>query len=109
MRDLKTHRQGWDEIEREERRLAGSLTIAQSVRILLSLCETMAPLMIQTEELFRREREAYLIEFQARLLRLNAWRDEYGTTGEPLYERSHPRINSSPGMGNGVPPSHTAA
>ena len=84
MRDLKTHRQGWDEIEREERRLADRLTIPQSVSIFLSLCETMAPLMKDTEELFRRDREAYLIELQARLRRLNEWRDRYGTTGEPL-------------------------
>jgi hypothetical protein len=84
MRDLKTHRQGWEEIEREQRRFADDLTIDQSVRIFLSLCDTMAPLMKETEELFRNEREAYLAELQARLRRLDAWRDQYGSTREPL-------------------------
>ncbi len=84
MRDLKTHRQGWDEIEREQRRFTDDLTIAQSVSIFLSLCETMAPLMKETEELFRQEREAYLTELQAWLRRLDAWRDQYGSPGKPL-------------------------
>jgi len=84
MRDLKTHRQGWDEIEREERRFADDLTIVQSVNIFLSLCDTMAPLMKETEELFRQEREAYLTELQARLRLLDNWREQHGSTGEPL-------------------------
>ena len=84
MRDLKTHRQGWDEIERKKSLFADDLTILQSVSIFLSLCETMAPLMKETEELFRNEREAYLTELQARLRRLDAWRDQYGSSGEPL-------------------------
>ena len=84
MRDLKTHRQGWDEVEREERRLADDLTIEQSVRIFISLCDSMAPLMKETEELFRPEREAYLIELQERLRRLEAWRRQHGITTEPV-------------------------
>lgn len=76
MRDLKTLREGWDEVAREERRSAEQLTIEQSVSIYISLCRDMAPLMEETEELFRRDREAYLTELQARLLRLNAFRQQ---------------------------------
>ena len=74
MRDLKTIREGWDEVAREERRSAEQLTIEQSVSIYLSLCRDMAPQMEETEEAFRHDREAYLTELQARLLRLNALR-----------------------------------
>ena len=84
MRDLKTHRQGWEEMEREERRFADELTIAKSVSIFLSLCDTMAPLLKETEELFRHEREAYLTELQARLRRLDAWQHRHASRSEPL-------------------------
>jgi hypothetical protein len=73
MRDLKTVREGWDEVAREERLSAEQLTIEQSVGIYLSLCRVMAPQMEETEETFRRDRENYLIELQA-LLRLNVLR-----------------------------------
>ena len=72
MRDLKTLSEGWDEVVREERRSAQQLTIEQSLRIYLSLCQDMAPLMEETEEAFRRDRESYLTELQARLRRLGA-------------------------------------
>ena len=84
MRDLKTHREGWEEMEREERRLADELTIAKSVSIFLSLCDTMAPLLKETDDLFRHEREVYLTELQARLLRLDAWRHQHGSRSEPF-------------------------
>jgi hypothetical protein len=71
MRDLKTLREGWDEVAREERRYGGQLRIEQSVSIYLSLCRDLAPQMEETEEIFRRDREAYVAELQARLLRLN--------------------------------------
>ena len=74
MRDLKTLREGWDDVAREERQSAQQLTIEQSVRIYLSLCREMAPLMEESEEVFRRDREAYLTELQERLLRLNTLR-----------------------------------
>lgn len=86
MRDLKTLREGWDEVEREERRLADHLTLEQSVRIFLSLCAAMEPLMKETEALFRRDREAYLTELQARLRRLEDWRQQQqdGNTPGPF-------------------------
>jgi len=71
MRDLKTLRQGWDEVAREERRSAEPLTIEQSLYIYLSLWRDMATQMEETEEAFRPDREAYLTELQARLRRLN--------------------------------------
>ena len=72
MRDLKTLREGWDEVAQAERRSAEHLRPEQSVRIYLSLYEAMASEMEKTEETYRREREDHLIELQARLLRLNA-------------------------------------
>ena len=86
MRDLKTLREGWDEVARAERRSTEQLTIEQSVRIYLSLYQAMAPQMEETEETFRREREAYLTELQARLLRLNTCRQQqqhHGSVSEP--------------------------
>jgi hypothetical protein len=84
MRDLKTLREGWDEVAREERRSSEQLTIEQSVRIYLSLCRDMAPLMEETEEAFRRDRESYLTELQARLRRLNDFsQQQHGKLSEP--------------------------
>lgn len=70
MRDLKTLREGWGEIAREERR-SEDLTIEQSLRIYLSLYRDMARQMAETEETFRQDREAYLTDLQSRLRRLN--------------------------------------
>lgn len=84
MRELKTLREGWDEVAREERRSADQLTIEQSVRIYLSLCRDMAPQMLETEDTFRRDREFYLTELQARLRQLSAvCRQEDGNLSEP--------------------------
>ncbi len=76
MRELKTLREGWDEVAREERRSAAQFTIEQSVSIYLALCRDMAPQMEETEEIFRRDREAYLTELQSRLRRLNDFRQQ---------------------------------
>jgi hypothetical protein len=85
MRDLRTLREGWDEVEREEYRLANDLTIEESVRIYLSLCNALGPLLKETEDLFRREREDYLIELQMRLRRLEDWlHQEHEITGGPV-------------------------
>lgn len=84
MRDLKTLREGWDEVAREERRFAEQLTIEQSVSIYLSLCRDMAPQMEETEEAFRRDRESHLTELQARLRRLNDFpQQHHGNLSEP--------------------------
>jgi hypothetical protein len=84
MRDLKTLREGWDEIVREERRSAEDLTIEQSLRIYLSLYRDMARQMAETEGTFRRDREAYLTELQSRLRRLNDFcQQPNGNPSEP--------------------------
>lgn len=85
MRDLRTLREGWDEIEREKYRLADDHSIEQSVRIYLSLCNAMGPLLKETEDLFRREREDYLVELQMRLRLLEDWlQQQHGITGGPV-------------------------
>ena len=83
MRDLKTLREGWDEVARAEPSSAEQLTIEQSVSIFLSLYQAMAPQMEETEESFRRDREAYLTELQARLRRLGAYLHQHGNSAEP--------------------------
>ena len=83
MRDLKTLREGWDEIEQEERRSAEHLTIEQSLEIYLSLYRDLAPQLEATEATFRRDRETYLTELQSRLLRLNDFRQQHGKLPEP--------------------------
>ena len=69
---------------REERHSSEELTIEQSVSIYLALYRDMAPQMEKTEELFRRDREAYLTELQSRLRRLNDFRQQQdGNLSEP--------------------------
>ncbi len=66
----------WDEVATEETRLLRKMTIEESVAHLASLYRAFGPLLEQTEPLFRAEREAYLIELQRRLRRLEEWRKE---------------------------------
>lgn len=61
----------WDEVAAEETRLRQQMTIAESMAQLASLYRAFKPLLEQTEPLFRAEREAYLIELQRRLQRLD--------------------------------------
>jgi len=71
-------------VAREERHSSEELTIEQSVSIYLALYRDMAPQMEKTEELFRRDREAYLTELQSRLRRLNDFRQQQdGNLSEP--------------------------
>jgi hypothetical protein len=84
MRDLENS-PGLEEIEREESRLADDLTIEQSARLFLSLYNAMSPMLKETEDLFRSEREAYLVELQTRLRRLDDWlRQQHGSTYGPF-------------------------
>jgi hypothetical protein len=85
MRPLKALREGWDEIEGEERRLEQDTTVEENVAIFLSLCEIAAPHLAATEEMFRPAREAELIEFQSRLQQLDNWRRQHrGPAGKPV-------------------------
>lgn len=86
MRNLASLREGWDEIEREERRIEEreNLTIEQKFSIFLSLINSLAPFIKKSEEFFRRDRVTYLIETQSRLRRLDEWRKQkYGNSTEP--------------------------
>jgi len=86
MRNLASLREGWDEIEREERRIEEreNLTIEQKFSIFLSLINSLAPFIKKSEEFFRRDRVDYLIETQSRLRRLDEWRKKQdGNTTEP--------------------------
>ena len=78
MRNLASLREGWDEIEREERRIEEreNLTIEQKFSIFLSLINSLAPFIKKSEEFFRRDRIDYLIEMQNRLRRLDEWREQ---------------------------------
>ena len=72
----------WAEVEAEEIRLLRQMTITESVAHLVSLYRAFGPLLEQTEPLFRAEREAYLIELQRRLRRLEEWRKEHNKEEE---------------------------
>jgi hypothetical protein len=71
MRDLKSIREGWEEVEMQETRLLRQMSVQESVGHLLALYRIFEPQLQQTEALFRAERMAYLEELQARLLTLN--------------------------------------
>jgi hypothetical protein len=86
MRNLASLREGWEEIEREERRIEEreNLTVEQKFRIFLSLIDSLAPFIKKSEEFFRRDRVAYLIEIQDKLMRLDKWRERQdGNSTEP--------------------------
>ena len=83
MRDLKTLREGWSEIERLERGIEPDLTVEQGMNIFRSLFQAAAPFLAETEKLFRAWREAELIEFQARLRRLDEWKGNQSLITQP--------------------------
>lgn len=66
----------WDEVEAEEARLLRELTPEMGIQNFLEIQEMLEPQFQATEELFRPEREAYLIELQTRLARFQAIRDK---------------------------------
>ena len=69
--DLSRVRDGWQEVEAEERRLLSQMSIQDSLRQLLALQRAFEPHLQQTEALFRAERLAYLEELQRRLAQLD--------------------------------------
>ena len=73
MRELKTLREGWESVAREETRLLRSLSVQQSAQDLLLLQETFESQLQQTAHLFASDRWAALIELQSKLLRLARW------------------------------------
>jgi hypothetical protein len=83
MRPLQMLRTGWSELQQEEQRLARHATIQESVNTFLSLYCAFAPLVGESRELFRPQREAFLAELQARLRRLEVWRLQHGDITKP--------------------------
>ena len=77
MRELRSLREGWADIKREEARLRPSLTIEESVSQFLALYQTFAPQLEETEAIFGPERRAYLLELQQRLQRIAEWQQAF--------------------------------
>jgi hypothetical protein len=67
---LSRHREGWEQVEKEEIRLLRELTVEESLRHLLTIQDAFESQLQRTESLFRSERLAYLEELQNRLGRL---------------------------------------
>ena len=76
MRDLRSIREGWDQVEIQEARLLRQMSVQESVGYLLALYRAFEPQLQQTEALYRAERMAYLEELQARLLTLEKRRGQ---------------------------------
>lgn len=70
LKKLKSHREGWSDFDEIERQLLKGLTTEQGADQFLDLYLSFLPSLDETEKLFRPEKEAFLIEFQNRLLRL---------------------------------------
>ncbi len=84
MLDLKGWREKWVMMEQEEDRLAREMTIEESVRLYLSLCHSVAPMIEETKDLFLADREAYLAGWRERMHKLTCWlQGQNGTATEP--------------------------
>ncbi|MCI0525706.1 MAG: hypothetical protein L0Y75_10625 [Acidobacteria bacterium] len=73
MLDMKRWREKWAMIEEEEDRLAREMTVEESVRIYLSLCHSLAPMIEETKYFFLPDREAYLDDWRERMHKLTCW------------------------------------
>lgn len=78
MSELRSLREGWDELEAVETRLLRGMSIQESARQLLVLQEAFEPQFRQTAALFAPERWAALAELQARLHRLTEYQEQHG-------------------------------
>lgn len=67
MKSLKTLREGWEQMRRTEEGLHIPLTVASALQQLKALWQRFAPMLEQTEAIFRTERLAHLTTLQARL------------------------------------------
>ncbi len=87
MRDLNAVRQGWEEIERREVRLAGPITPQESFHIWVELQQTFESQLQETATLFGAERQSALAGLQARLRRLAEWLEQHGGSAS-IYPKS---------------------
>jgi hypothetical protein len=89
MRDLNAIREGWEEIEQIEARLASRMSPQESLRHWLRLQRTFELHLRETSELFGPERASALAELQNRLRRVARWQERHGDPGAVHPE--HPR------------------
>ncbi|MBI2083812.1 MAG: hypothetical protein HYT76_09660 [Deltaproteobacteria bacterium] len=73
MRDLASHRKGWEVAERVRFNDLGRLSPQESLAQFRRLFSEFSPLLEKTEKLFHPERETYLAQFQKRLQHLSHW------------------------------------
>ena len=84
MLDVKSWREKWDAMDRADIQSLREMTMEESVKIYLSLCHAIAPLIEEVGDVFFADRKAYLIELQGRLRRLSEWkRRQNGDCAEP--------------------------
>ncbi len=76
MKELRSLREGWADIKREEAKLRPILTIEESVSQFLALYQTFD--LEETEAIFGPERRAHLRALQQRLKRIAEWEQAYG-------------------------------
>jgi|GEM_PF-1588346 len=72
MRELSSLRENWDEVAKWETESLRRMTIFETVAELEALFSEFREELDRTEQLYRQERMQYLIELQARLLKLKS-------------------------------------
>ncbi len=81
MEDRKLLRQTWAKMEQEKTRLLRAMTLEQSTKDYLLLCQEGEAHLLATEQLFRADREKYLIDLQEKLRKFGGWwQEQYGNT-----------------------------
>lgn len=78
MRDLKTLRERWADIQREEAKLSPASTVQERVRRFFILYQTFAPQLEETEAVFGPARRAHLTDLQRKLQRVAEWQQAHG-------------------------------
>jgi len=72
MRELSSLRENWDEVAKWETESLRGMTVFETVAELEALFSEFREELDRTEQLYRQERVQYLIELQARLLKLKS-------------------------------------
>lgn len=72
MRELSSLRENWNEVAKWETESLRGMTVFETVAELEALFSEFREELDRTEQLYRQERVQYLIELQARLLKLKS-------------------------------------
>ncbi|MGV8122498.1 MAG: hypothetical protein AB2L14_22295 [Candidatus Xenobiia bacterium LiM19] len=72
MRELSSLRENWDEVAKWETESLRGMTVFETVAELEALFSEFREELDRTEQLYRQERVQYLIELQARLMKLKS-------------------------------------